>query len=58
MPCSVFGGSCSLCPWCGEEYCPHFHDHDNDKRYWVYVTDREESCLDLLANLDTLGVII
>lgn len=58
MPCSVFSGSCSLCPWYGEEHCPYFHDHKNDKRYWVYVTNREESYLDLLANLDTKKEVI
>lgn len=58
MPCSVFGGSCSLCPWCGEDYCPNAHDHNNDKRYWVYATDRKESCHILLANLNTKKEVI
>ena len=40
MPSRKFSGSWSLCPWCGEEYCPHLHDDDNKKRYWVYATDR------------------
>lgn len=56
MACSVFGGSCSLCPWCGERCCPHFHD--NDKRYWVYATDRENSCLNVLANLNTKKEVV
>ena len=58
MACSVWGGSCSLCPWCGEKQCPHFNDHDNDKRYWVYATDREESCHTLLANLNTKKEVV
>lgn len=58
MACSVFGGSCSLCPWCDEERCPHFHDHDNDKKYWVYATNREESTLHLLANLNTKKEVV
>ena len=58
MACSVFSGSCSLCPWCGEDYCPHAHDHDNDKRYWVYATNRKESCHILLANLNTKKEVI
>ena len=58
MACSVFGGSCSLCPWCGEERCPHFHDHDNDKKYWVYATDRENSAHHLLANLNTKKEVV
>lgn len=58
MPCNVFGGSCSLCPWCGEEQCPHYHDHDNDKRYWIYATDRKESCHVLQANLNTKKEVI
>lgn len=43
MACSVWGGSCSLCPWCGDERCPHLHDDDDKKRYWVYATDRHGS---------------
>ena len=58
MPCNVFGGSCSLCPWCGEEQCPHYHDHDNDKRYWVYATDREGGFHVMQANLDTKKEVI
>ena len=54
MACSVWGGSCSLCPWCGEEHCPHFHDHDNDKRYWVYATDHTQGAHDLQTNVDTI----
>lgn len=42
MPCEIVAGSCSLCPWCGEEQCPHLHDNNrrSNKRYWVYATDR------------------
>ena len=58
MACSVFSGSCSLCPWCGEERCPHFHDHDNDKKYWVYATDRENCYHILLANLNTKKEVV
>ena len=58
MPCHVFSGSCSLCPWCGEEQCPHLHDHDHDKKYWVYATDREESCHVKMANLDTKKEVV
>lgn len=58
MACSVFGGSCSLCPWCGEEQCPHFHDHDNDKRYWVYANDREGSYLIPIGNFDTKKEVV
>lgn len=53
MACKIYCGSCSLCPWCCTETCPHYHDHDNDKRYWVYVTDRKDSCYDLLFNVNT-----
>lgn len=53
MSCEICSGSCSLCPWCGEEQCPHLHDHDNDKRYWVYATDRKKSCHVLQANLNS-----
>ena len=41
MACSVFGGSCSLCPWCGERYCPYFNDEVDNRRYWVYAVDRK-----------------
>ena len=43
MPCEISRGSCSLCPYCATESCPHYHDHDNDPRYWVYATDRRNS---------------
>ena len=29
MPCEISRGSCSLCPYCATESCPHYHDHDN-----------------------------
>jgi len=54
MPCHVFSGSCSLCPWCGEEECPYLHVHDNDKRYWVYVSDRKGSYHEVYKNVDTV----
>ena len=58
MPCRIYSGSCSLCPWCGDETCPYYHEHDNDKRYWVYATDRKESCHVLLANLNTKKEVV
>lgn len=45
MPCEISGMSCSLCPYCATESCPHYHDHDNDPRYWVYAIDRKNSYL-------------
>lgn len=45
MACEISRGSCSLCPYCATESCPHYHDHDNDPRYWVYITDRRNSYL-------------
>ena len=55
MPCRIYSGSCSLCPWCGDETCPHLHDDDNrnKKKYWVYATDRKGSYHILQANLKT-----
>ena len=54
MACSVFYGSCSLCPWCDDKRCPYFCSYENSsKRYWVYATDRENSCHVFLANFDT-----
>ena len=57
MACSVWGGSCSLCPWC-EEGCPHSHNQDNDKRYKVYATNREKNSLTLLVSLNTKGEVV
>lgn len=45
MACEISRGSCSLCPYCATESCPHYHDHDNDPRYWVYAEDRRNSYL-------------
>ena len=45
MACKISRMSCSLCPYCATESCPHYHDHDNDPRYWVYTTDRRNSYL-------------
>ena len=45
MACEISRGSCSLCPYCAAESCPHYHDHDNDPRYWVYAEDRRNSYL-------------
>ena len=46
--------SCSLCPYCATESCPHYHDHDNDPRYWVYITDRRNSYLISIFKSDSL----
>jgi hypothetical protein len=45
MACEISRMSCSLCPYCATESCPHYHDHDNDPRYWIYITDRRNSYL-------------
>ena len=54
MPCEISRGSCSLCPYCATESCPHYHDHDNDPRYWVYATDRRKSYLIPIFKSDSL----
>ena len=54
MPCEISRGSCSLCPYCATESCPHYHDHDNDLRYWVYITDRRNSYLISIFKSDSL----
>lgn len=45
MACEISSMSCSLCPYCASEGCPHYHDHDDDPRYWVYAIDRRNSYL-------------
>ena len=54
MACEISRGSCSLCPYCATESCPHYHDHDNDPRYWVYITDRRNSYLISIFKSDSL----
>ena len=58
MACSVFGGSCSLCPWCGEKYCPHFNDEVDNKRYWIYANDRRGSYLVPIGNFNTKKEVV
>lgn len=42
MACEICGMSCSLCPWCGTDSCPHV-SHETPKRYWIYAIDRKGS---------------
>ena len=63
MPCEISRGSCSLCPYCATERCPHYHDHDDDPRYWVYIKDRKNSYLipifnytEVLMDIYSVGV--
>ena len=52
MACSIWGGSCSLCPWCGEPQCPHYDDNRNEERYWLYALDRKNSNLNVIYKTD------
>lgn len=57
MACEMMACSCSLCPYSCSENCPHYHDHDNDPRYEIYVEDRKGSYLDFLFGSDSLDEI-
>lgn len=57
MACEISGWSCSLCPYCATERCPHYHDHDDDPRYWVYALDRKGSYLNPIFKSDSLKKI-
>ena len=54
MACEISLMSCSLCPYCATENCPHYHDDDNCPRYWVYITDRKGSYLDSIFENNSL----
>ena len=54
MACEISMCSCSLCPYCATERCPHYHDHDDDPRYWVYIKDRKNSYLIPIFKNDSL----
>lgn len=41
MACEKIICSCSLCPFLGEESCPHLHD--NEEKYWIYIQNERTS---------------
>jgi hypothetical protein len=46
MACNVWGGSCSLCPYCGTTQCPQMTV--DTTKYWVYVVDLKRSCYEIV----------
>ncbi len=59
MPCGIFSGSCSLCPWCGENACPYHNDvFKKEKRFWLYAVDRENSELIVQGKYDTREEVV
>lgn len=38
MACEISGMSCSLCPYCGQEECPHLNDKSDEEPLVIKVT--------------------
>lgn len=59
MACEKCFMSCSLCPYALSDECPRATEmSEYDKKYWVFILNRNDSCYDVLLKTDDLDETI
>lgn len=59
MACEVCGGSCSLCPWCATDNCPHYKKilEDSETIFLYVINYKNSTCHYIAKNKDLQAIV-